>query len=339
MKRTMLSAKSGGYKLALALVMVVAILFAGEQAFASTHAASKKTVHTASKNTHSNSSHSKSEPVFHFPNLPTIKGGFGQAPSIAFPKNAAPANLISKVLIQGSGPKVTKGSLLVANYIGQIWQGKVFDSSFARHVPSAFPIGIGQVIPGWDKTLVGLKTGTRIMLVIPPKDGYGPKGQPSAGITGKDTLVFVVDVIAFYANGIHASSGAKSVASTVNGVKISGPVTKSPSIQFLKGNKSPSKLSITVIDRGNGPKVKSGLIIMEYVAAPWNTTQRQSSWTKGQLPLDATVGIPGQTNEFGPLLGMPLGSRVLLQVPKIKTSPAFAVILDLVAQPKGAYYS
>ncbi len=339
MKRTTFGAKVYGYKFLASLAMVFALAFAGQQAVASASVAQKKTVNAVSRKAKKNSSHAKKEPVFKFSNLPTIKGGFGQTPTIAFPKNAAPKNLIAKTLIQGSGPKVPKGSLLVANYIGQIWGGKVFDSSFARHVPSDFTIGTGQVIPGWDKTLVGLKTGTRVMLVIPPKYGYGPSGQSSAGITGKDTLVFVVDVIAFYANGAHSSSNVKSVKTVVAGVKITGPVTKAPVIQFLKGNKTPKTLSITLLDRGNGPKIKPGLVMMEYVAAPWGTKQRQSSWAKGQVPLGTNVGIPGQTNEFGPLVGIPLGSRVLLQVPKAKTSPAFAVVLDLVAEPKGAYYN
>jgi peptidylprolyl isomerase len=51
------------------------------------------------------------------------------------------------------------------------------------------------VIPGWDTGLAGQTVGSRVMLVIPPKDAYGSAGQSQAGITGKDTLVFVVDII------------------------------------------------------------------------------------------------------------------------------------------------
>ena len=56
-------------------------------------------------------------------------------------------------------------------------------------------IGAGQVIPGWDKTLVGQKIGSRVLLVVPPKEGYGSKGSSQAGIKGTDTLVFVVDIL------------------------------------------------------------------------------------------------------------------------------------------------
>jgi peptidylprolyl isomerase len=51
------------------------------------------------------------------------------------------------------------------------------------------------VIPGWDTGLVGQTVGSRVMLSIPPADGYGKTGASQAGITGTDTLVFVVDII------------------------------------------------------------------------------------------------------------------------------------------------
>jgi peptidylprolyl isomerase len=78
-----------------------------------------------------------------------------------------------------------------------IWRtGKVFDSSWARNTPLTTVIGAGQVIPGWDKGLVGQTVGSRVMLTIPPADGYGSAGQSQAGIKGTDTLVFVVDILA-----------------------------------------------------------------------------------------------------------------------------------------------
>jgi len=51
------------------------------------------------------------------------------------------------------------------------------------------------VIPGWDTGLAGQTVGSRVMLVIPPKDGYGKAGASQAGINGTDTLVYVVDIL------------------------------------------------------------------------------------------------------------------------------------------------
>ena len=71
---------------------------------------------------------------------------------------------------------------------------KPFDESYSRE-PASFAIGVGQVVSGWDKTLVGATVGSRMILAIPPADGYGKQGNPDAGIKGTDTLYFVVDIV------------------------------------------------------------------------------------------------------------------------------------------------
>jgi FKBP-type peptidyl-prolyl cis-trans isomerase len=120
----------------------------------------------------------------------------GQPPTVKIPSGSAPGKLQSKTLIQGTGKAVAKGQTLIGQYEGVLWRnGKVFDSSWQHGAPTGFPIGAGQVIPGWDKTLVGQKIGSRVLLVVPPKEGYGSKGSSQAGIKGTDTLVFVVDIL------------------------------------------------------------------------------------------------------------------------------------------------
>lgn len=130
--------------------------------------------------------------------LPTVefKDGPTKAPTITIPKTAAPKETKQATLIQGTGATVEKGQTLIANYQGVLWRdGSVFDSSWQRGAAADFPIGSGQVIPGWDKTLVGKKVGSRVLLVIPPADGYGAKGGADGKIKGDDVLVFVVDIL------------------------------------------------------------------------------------------------------------------------------------------------
>jgi peptidylprolyl isomerase len=129
--------------------------------------------------------------------LPKVTdAGQGKAPKVTVPDSDPPSGLQDKTLIEGTGPVVRKGQALVAQYEGRIWDsGKVFDSSWTRGTPAAFPIGTGKVIPGWDKALVGKKVGSRVLLVVPPKEGYGKAGAGGAGIKGSDTLVFVIDIV------------------------------------------------------------------------------------------------------------------------------------------------
>jgi FKBP-type peptidyl-prolyl cis-trans isomerase len=132
--------------------------------------------------------------------LPTVTEPAGKAATIKIPASAAPKTLTIKTLVQGTGTKVVKGDYVVVQYTGVIWRtGKVFDSSWSRSQPFAFNVGSGQVIPGWDNGLLGQTVGSRVMLVIPPKDGYGSAGASQAGIKGTDTLVFVVDILGAYA--------------------------------------------------------------------------------------------------------------------------------------------
>ncbi|GAA4716287.1 FKBP-type peptidyl-prolyl cis-trans isomerase [Nocardioides conyzicola] len=104
--------------------------------------------------------------------------------------------LRSATLIEGSGDAVKKGQTITVNYFGQVYDAKKpFDESYSK-TPASFAIGVGGVVPGWDKTLVGVKVGSRVVLAIPPADGYGKKGNAQAGIKGTDTLYFVVDILA-----------------------------------------------------------------------------------------------------------------------------------------------
>jgi peptidylprolyl isomerase len=130
--------------------------------------------------------------------LPRVTAGKpGKGPKITIPKTAAPKTLRVKTLIKGCGPKVTKGDYIVVQYAGVVWRTKkAFDSTWSRRQPFGATIGVDQVIKGWDKGLVGQTVGSRVLLVIPPADGYGPVGDPSAGIKGTDTIVFVVDILA-----------------------------------------------------------------------------------------------------------------------------------------------
>lgn len=130
------------------------------------------------------------EPV---PGLPTVEVAKDGTPSITVPKADPPSELVSQLLIEGKGAVVESGQSITVHYTGVLWStGEVFDSSWSTGKPVSFPIGTGGVIPGWDKGLVDHKIGSRVLLVIPPADGY-PEGQGS--IPAGATLVFVVDIL------------------------------------------------------------------------------------------------------------------------------------------------
>ena len=102
--------------------------------------------------------------------------------------------LIATTLVKGDGAKVKSGDTLTVDYLGQVYNAdEPFDESYSAE-PAEFPIGVGQVIAGWDERLVGRTVGSRVILEIPPAKGY-PEGSPDAGIKKTDTLFFVVDIL------------------------------------------------------------------------------------------------------------------------------------------------
>ncbi|MEO8517697.1 MAG: FKBP-type peptidyl-prolyl cis-trans isomerase [Dermatophilaceae bacterium] len=128
--------------------------------------------------------------------LPTATVDGAKAATIKVPKTAAPTTLVVQPLIKGAGPVVKSGQTIKVNYTGVLWKdGKKFDASGDHGAAFDTAIGKGQVITGWDKGLVGQTVGSRILLVVPPAEGYGAKGSPPL-IGATDTLVFVIDILA-----------------------------------------------------------------------------------------------------------------------------------------------
>lgn len=79
-----------------------------------------------------------------------------------------------------TGNNIAKaGDVVSVNYTGKLADGTVFDSNvnpqFGHVQPFEFTLGVGKVISGWDKGLVGMKVGEKKTLVIPPGDAYGEK--------------------------------------------------------------------------------------------------------------------------------------------------------------------
>ncbi len=133
--------------------------------------------------------------------LPAVTMNEGKPATITVPQGVkAPTKTVVQPLIEGNGPEVKDGQTVRVAYTGSLYRnGEVFDSSASRPEEPyfEFPLGQGQVIKGWDSGLAGQKVGSRVLLVIPPADGYGAAGSGEK-IKGTDTLVFVVDVLAAY---------------------------------------------------------------------------------------------------------------------------------------------
>lgn len=116
------------------------------------------------------------------------------APTVAKPTGTQPSTLKVAYITKGTGATVKAGDSVTVNYTGLVWAtGKVFDSSWTAGKPATFVTS--QVVSGFGKALVGQKVGSKIIAIIPPDEGYQSAGNPSAGISGTDDIVFVIQII------------------------------------------------------------------------------------------------------------------------------------------------
>jgi peptidylprolyl isomerase len=116
-------------------------------------------------------------------------------PKITVPKGDPPSGLEIKDLKVGDGPVARTGNNVTVQYVGVSYSnGKQFDASWDTGQPFTFPLGGGQVIPGWDQGVVGMQVGGRRRLIIPPELGYGEAGYPP-DIKPNETLIFVIDLL------------------------------------------------------------------------------------------------------------------------------------------------
>ena len=119
---------------------------------------------------------------------------------IAAPAGEPPKTLQKHDLVTGSVRKARNGDTVSVQYSLVTWSdGKARDSSWDRGAPFSFPLGAGQVIPGFDQGIKGMKIGGRREIVIPPDLGYGDQGAGDV-IKPGETLLYVVDLVSIDPN-------------------------------------------------------------------------------------------------------------------------------------------
>jgi peptidylprolyl isomerase len=173
----------------------------------------------------------------------------------------------------GSGQAAKAGDTVSMLYTGYLTDGTVFDSNVASGQPLVFTLGQGQVIPGWDEGIVGLKEGGKRRLIIPAALGYGSQG--AGGVIPPDAeLIFDVELV---------STGAAAPAKPA-----AGPVPALPA--DIQVTTTASGLQYADVEAGTGQAAKAGdTVSMLYTGYLTDGTIFDSNVASGQ-PFDFTIG-------------------------------------------------
>ena len=248
--------------------------------------------------------------------VPGVTGTFGTDPVITIPNGTPSRQMIVKTVIPGRGPVIGSGDYVLFNVEGKVWAGdrEVVDSYTDRQ-PQGLPLRSRSTLPAW-RDLAGQRVGSRVLMVVPPRDGFGRRGDPQANIMNTDTLVFVFDLLGATGEKAHATGtvvpyhpgpALPRVAWGPRGAVITPPATARP----------PRTLVRRVLVRGHGRPVRNGqTVVVQYTGVVWRTGKVfDSSWARG-FPESFLLGsgqvIPGWESGLG---GLPVGSRVLLILP------------------------
>ena len=136
------------------------------------------------------------------PKAKKVKPTAGEAdpdrkPKVPKGSGEPPTELVVQDLIVGKGKRAKAGDMVTVQYVGVLFSnGKQFDASWQGSRPGPgfdFPLGAGQVIPGWDQGVVGMREGGRRKLIIPSELAYGAQGYPP-DIPPDAALIFDVDL-------------------------------------------------------------------------------------------------------------------------------------------------
>ncbi|MDR0944829.1 MAG: FKBP-type peptidyl-prolyl cis-trans isomerase, partial [Bifidobacteriaceae bacterium] len=271
----------------------------------------------------------------------------------------APTKLQAEVLSAGSGAAVKTGNVVVVNYKGVKWgETDAFDDSFTRGQTAAMTLSSSALLSGWVRGLNGKKLGSRVLLVIPPTDGgYGLEGNSSGSISGTDTIVFVIDLIAQYPYAQQAQTdaapqpamselAAPSIDADGNqsSIKVTGALGKEPTISIPNGLTAPKQVTTTILAKGTGEAVAEGDdVLVQFKAVDWDGKAAGDTWTgvnlngiKGLQAESITASDASDSTKITPfsqLIGVPIGSRVLIELPGDSDAyAAIAAVVDIVAK-------
>ncbi len=271
--------------------------------------------------------------------LPKVSGEPGRKPAIQIPAGQPGSQPQVRVLHAGSGPRTAPGQVIVTNVDMRVWQGsRQYLDTWSTQQPTTVVLDGQHVSTTWQRALQGRPAGSRVLLVSPATQGFGPHGMAPSQVSPTDTLVEVFDILGGYPPGLQVTGSALGLPAT------SPQVTVSPGSEpriTVPHRPAPARLTVQPLVAGTGPQLAPGsTAIIQYTAALWDNGQIfDSSYRRGGptgFVLEARNVLPGW---LPALTGARVGSRLLITVPRAMNQGIHLTRGGLAAPPdKAAVY-
>ncbi len=248
--------------------------------------------------------------------LAKISVSGSSSPKVTVAKGFTATKTAIRVLRKGDGAKVVAGESVKVNYVAVNGRtGKQFDNSFASNKPLTITLSAKTILPGFVKGLTNQTVGSRVLVSIPPKDGFG-KAQPDLGMKKTDTMVFLFEIVGKVLTT--ATGKSHRLPSGLPKLVLDSKGQPSNFVRTKKTAAKQTKESAHVVIQGSGDKVKLGQTVdLQYMLQIYPAGKvLDSSWARGPaqpFPLEAGQGLIKCWSDE--LVGQRVGSRVVLVCP------------------------
>ncbi|MGN7798796.1 FKBP-type peptidyl-prolyl cis-trans isomerase [Leifsonia sp. 22587] len=257
-------------------------------------------------------------------NLVEATGKIGSKPKITVPTPLDTTKSERTIITEGTGEKVQRGQVVEIQYtILDGATGEVQQTSYGSG--DTYPLALGSGNEALSKGLQCAPVGSRVAVVVSPKDAGG-SGATTSGI-------IVVDIMKAY---LPKADGAVRPSQNGFPTVVLAP-TGQPGITIPSAGGAPKTVRTEELKSGDGASVKKdSIVILQYTAVGWeNKNVVFSSWQSGSPDLVSIKSGQSQLNQALPqgvldqLVGKKVGSQVVINAPAEGQVPAAAWVVDI----------
>jgi FKBP-type peptidyl-prolyl cis-trans isomerase len=238
-----------------------------------------------------------------------VTGDFNTAPNVSFDAPLKVSSTERTVVIPGTGEKAQPGSIVNASFT--LYNGTtgktVTSTGYGTGRTSAITVDASKYITGLVKTLNCAQVGERVVGVVPPSEGFSSSQASGLGLTTKQVIVIVADVV-----GLVPTKASGDVLTPPAGVPtVTRAADGKPALKVPSGYKPPATTQIVTLIKGTGAIVGAADNVTIQYQGTNLATGKIFDQTWGDAPTSAPVNgfIPGFTNA---MIGQTVGSQVLV---------------------------